>query len=885
LNQNRYFGKDVTALLEVLILNLLYFYFKLSLQIRLMLFQDLPTKRIALFYAAILSAVVGLCQAPFDRTGQVFLASQFNNYVVEMIVNPSNFVPDFVATYPLPNTVVDAIGFRKTDNLIYGINPYNNHLITVGSDGISLDMGALPLDNSLFYLAGDVSPDGKELISIGSNGTPNDVHIARTNLESSSFSTVFVPIINASFMADIAIDPYTGQIYGFDSTNRNMVKIDATTGAITILHQIDNDNDITGLYFDSFGQLHGYGRAVLGIVDGVFDIDKVTGVEKLVATGPSSSQSDAASGPYSVEIKAVFEPDQALPCSEVNVNYTIANGSGEIRSGVDFIHDLPLGFHLTNVLVNPFGVPVDTTSEPGTLRMQNLNLQPGLKTLSFKIEVNDIPKGIYKSQPYLSNLSSSFGLVSISDNATTPGFEDSITLKVNRFDEDSLFFDWLICHGQTLMLDASEYGNSFVWNDGSTSAAYEVAQGGIYSLDIGSSCEQLVVTNEVTSTSCPFTISLFHVFEPDTMFACNNNLLRFIFKNDSGEKRESITLTDTLPAGFSFVEIGNNPFGGNHVSGLAPNIVKIEGMTMGMGTDTLDILVYVGDVPPGNYRNQGILGGLPQSMGPIRFSDDPTTLFVDRSTLHILGTLDDTLYLDTIICWNDDLLLDASIYGKNFIWEDGSTGPTFTVKQPGIYHVTLFDGCEPADIYWQVNAADSITVDVLDVVAIHQGEEMELAPMIYNEGGSLLISWTDPIGNSLSCLDCWNPVAMPLKNTTYSVRVFNSVCSDTAMVEFQVDEARRVYAPNVFSPNGDGINDYFYLQSPDFGIIHSLEVKGRWSNQMFYSNASKFNVETSGWDGLSKDKGAIPGVYIWEAVIEFVDGKKEILSGEVSVIR
>ncbi len=850
-----------------------------------MFFQNLSAKRISLYFTATLTVAVGLCQAPFDRTGQVFLSSQFNNYVVEMVVNPSNFVPDFVATYPLPNTVVDAIGYRKTDNLIYGINPYNNHLITVGSDGVSLDMGALPLDNLLFYLAGDVSPDGKELISIGSNGTPNDVHIARTNLESSSYSTVFVPIIHAGFMADIAIDPYTGQLYGFESTNRNMVKIDATNGAITVLHQIDNDNDISGLYFDSFGQLHGYGRAVLGIVDGVFDIDKDTGIEKLVATGPSSSQSDAASCPYSVEIKAVFEPDQALPCSEVTVNYTIANGSGEIRPGVDFVHDLPSGFHLTNVLVNSFGVPVDTTSVPGTLRMQNLNLQPGLKTLSFKIEVNDIPKGTFKSQPYLSNLSSSFGLVSISDNATTPGFEDSITLRVNRFDEDSLFFDWLICHGQTLTLDASEYGNSFVWNDGTTTTEYEVEQGGIYSLDIGSSCEQLVVTNEVTSTSCPFTISLFHVFEPDTMFACNYNLLRFILKNDSGEKREGINLTDTLPAGFSFLEIGNNSFGGNHVSGLAPNIVKIEGMTMGMGTDTLDILVYVGDVPPGNYRNQGILGGLPQSMGPIRFSDDPTTLFADSSALHILGTLEDTLVIDTLICLKDKMVLDASKYGNSFLWEDGSTSSKFIIVQPGLYHATIFDGCEPVEIYWDVMAANSITVAPMEALSIHQGESIVLKPLIQNLEDSLLISWTDPIGSTLSCLDCANPFARPLQSTIYSIRVSNTICEDSASVELMVDESRRIYAPNVFSPNGDGINDYFYLQSPDDATIRSLTVLDRWGNGVFSSESSLLNMASSGWDGSRKGENVTVGTYLWSADIEFVDGKSEVFKGSVTVIK
>ena len=838
-----------------------------------------------MYLASVMLAATGHCQAPFNRTGQVFLSLQNNNEVVEMVVNPSSNVPEFSATYPLPNIVLDAIGYRKTDNLLYGINLSDNHLFKVGTDGISQDMGAPPLNNSLRYLAGDVSPDGKELVSIGSNGTQNDVHLAKTNLENGSFSTVFIPLIGISFLADVAFDPYTGLLYGYDKANRNVVKVNTATGAVTVLHQLGTEYDISGLYFDAFGQLHGYGRAVYGIVDGFFDIDKDTGVETLRATGPASVLTDAASCPFSVEIKAGFEPNQTLPCTEVLMNYTIANGSGEPWQGVNFVYDLPPGFYLSNVYANPFGIPVDTTGTPGTLRLENLNLPPGLKSLSFKIKVGDIPKGIYKSQPYLENLSQLYGLISIADNPVTPGFEDSTTLKVNRFDEDSLFFDWLVCHGESLTFDASEYGNSFTWNDGSTTSQYQVTQGGIYTLDIGSSCEQLVVKHEVTSTSCPFTIALFQLFEPDSLFACNDAIFRFILKNDSGEKRENLFLTETLPDGFTFEGIAQNPCGGNVKDGLPPNIFTLENMTLAVGADTLDILVHVGDVPPSHYRFKAVLGGLPQLMGPIRYSDDPATLFADSSTLVILGTLDDTLLLDTVICLKEDLVLDASNFGNLFLWEDGSTGPKFMVEKPGLYHVTLFDGCEPVEIYWEVAAANSITVDSMAAVNIHQGEEIVLTPLIQNQEDSLFISWTDPIGNTLSCLDCPKPVAMPLQSTSYTIRVSNTVCSDSAMIELLVDDSRRIYAPTAFSPNGDGINDYFYLQSPDFGVLHSLQINGRWGNQVFYSESSFLNEATSGWDGQVKGMDSLPGTYLWQAMIEFVDGEKAIFSGEVNVIR
>lgn len=838
-----------------------------------------------MFVVPMLLATTGLCQAPFDRTGQVFLSLQNSNEVVKMIVNPSSFVPQFNATYPLPNVVLDAIGFRKTDNLIYGISPNNNHLFTVGADGVSQDLGAPPLHNSLHYLAGDVSPDGKELVSIGSSAAHTDVHLAKTNLENGSLSTVFVQMGGNSFMADIAFDPYSGQLYGYDQANRNMVKINSASGAVTVMHQLDAAHEIVGLYFDSFGDLHGYGRAVNNIVEAVFDIDKNTGIETVIATGPLNSPSDAASCPFSIEIRAAFEPKKTLPCTDALLNYTIANGSGEPRPGVSFVHDLPTGMNLCLVYANPFGTPVDTTSVPGRLRMDGLNLPPGIKLLSFKIKVNDIPKGIYKSQPYLENLPQNYGLVSIADNPATAGFEDSTILKVNRFDEDSLFNQWLVCLGQTLILDASEYGTSFVWNDGSTNSHYEVTQSGIYTLDIGTTCEELIVRHDVTATSCPFTVALYQVFEPDSIFGCNNTVFSFILKNDSGEKREQVELTETMPVGFSLEGIVRNPFGGSLKAGLTPNVIAIENMTMPIGTDTIDLLVHVGDVPPGKYRFRGMLSGLPQLMGPTRYSDDPFTFSIDSSTLQVLGTLEDTLALDTIICLKQKLVLDASSFGTSFLWEDGSTEHRFVVEQPGIYHVTLFDGCEPVELYWDVAPANSITVTSVSTLNIHQGAEIVLKPLIQNQEDSLLISWRDPLGNSLSCLDCPKPVAMPLQNTAYSVVVSNTTCADSTTIELLVDATRRVYAPNVFSPNGDGINDYFFLQSPDFSKIHSLQITGRWGNRVFNSVESMLNVPISGWDGLVNGKEAQPGSYLWQAEIEFIDGKKQAISGEVSLFR
>lgn len=823
-------------------------------------------------------------QMPFERTGQVFLTVFGSSDMLEFRVDAGNVLQ----TDPLgppPAGGLEAIGFRKTDNLLYGINPGNNHLFQIGRNGALKDLGKAGLDDALFYVAGDVAPDGKSLVSIGSVFAGPDAHLATTNLDGSNFITQFVPMSGSSYMRDIAFDPNKGVLYGYDGMNRKIVTINPNTGASNPLATIGTINNIFGLYFDAFGDLYAYGSTQYGVVDALFRIDKTTGKETLLATGPAMGVTDAASCPFSVGFKNTIDPTTVLPCSELTSTYTIANNSEQPLGGVGFEHRLPPGFHYAGALQNPFGVPVDTLSVPGALTLKNFTLQPGIRQLTVKITAGDIPRGVYRSQAVLKNLPALYGSNRLSDNTATAGFSDSSFTRINRFDEDSLFYNWFICHGETVELNGAVYGGNVQWSTGSTETVLKVSKGGTYVMEAGNACESIVVQHDVTSASCPFTISLAHSFAPDTIFPCSETIFRFIVRNDSGEPRYNISFADTLPAGFSFKKIVKNPFGGKLKTGLSPGIVNLEGLTLEVGKDTLDLLVEAGDLSPGNYMNRARIYDLPQVMGPMRWSDNPATPAADSTPIHILGAPADTLFFADTICAHTTITLDASRLGKSFLWDDGSTGPTLQVQQEGTYHLTLFDGCFPSDVYWTVTGGALIDIAPSDPLFIHQGEQITLDPLIQNAGDTLSYAWTDPPGQSLSCLDCPLPVAMPLQSAVYGLKVSNGICQDSASIEVQVDQTRRIYAPNVFSPNDDGLHDNFYLQSPDFGIIRSFRVFDRWGNVLYFSKSAVFNDLSGSWDGNSRGKPLPPGVYIWQAEVEFIDNTKKVLSGEVTVVR
>ena len=824
-------------------------------------------------------------QAPFLRVGQVFVIPQNSSDLEEFVVQPGYNSLTTIVLGALPPGGFDALGFRRTDNFLYGIGKADNHLFRVGQNAGYLDIGPVGLNNDLFYLAGDVSPDGRYLVAVGSNGAGIDVELVKIDLETAGFPTLITPLNGTSHLSDIAFDPTNGALFGYDRPGNRVVTINLLTGNINGFQPLASGNTLYGIYFDAFGDMYGAGSTLYGLVDGYYTINKDTGKEKRLATGPSSPVVDVASCPYSVEMKSVVDPGVNLPCTEMNYTYTLANGSETTMSGVAFRHSLPPGFHLKNVIQNSFGGTMDTLSVPGSLLMQNITLTPGIRQLKVKLSVDDLPKGRYNSQAELHNLPQTYGNLCRSDFTQEPGFEDSTAFIVNRFEEDSLRFTWLICHGESLLLETTSYGNNINWNTGAAGQDLMVTKGGLYSFVAGSTCEQIVVRHEVTSVTCPFTIAVSHSVEPDTSFACSDLNFRFIISNDSGEPRTMLTLTDTLPPGFSFVDIEHNPFGGTVRTNVPPAVFCLEGMTLKIGKDTLDIRVHAGDVSPQNYRNRAVLSGLPVLMGPIRLSDNPNTFPFDSSLLTIQGALADTVFTSETICKNSEIRLDARQWGKNFLWENGSKEAIRVVTEPDVYHLSLFDGCNPAQVFWNVVPGPSIEVEVpYAPFEVHQGMAISLTPLILNQGDSLVIQWFDPLGNSLSCGDCPSPLATPLESTMYGIRVQNEACFDSATIIFDVNRERRVYAPNIFSPNGDGTNDIFGLESPDFGRILALNVYDRWGNLVFQTKNTLFQ-DPAGWDGLYQNQTMPAGVYVWLASIEFVDGQQQFFSGDVTLVR
>jgi len=205
---------------------------------------------------------------------------------------------------------------------------------------------------------------------------------------------------------------------------------------------------------------------------------------------------------------------------------------------------------------------------------------------------------------------------------------------------------------------------------------------------------------------------------------------------------------------------------------------------------------------------------------------------------------------------------------------------------PGDYTLVVRDayGCT-AESDIQVNEPFIPTVTLPEYIDIELGDVIYLQPVL-NQSASSIASWQWSPPDGLSCTDCATPVAKPLRTTLYHLTITDvNGCDATAKVILRVDRRRHLYAPNVFTPDGDGINDLFTIYGKSVTEIRKLQIFDRWGAELFIVEHLQANDELRGWDGTFRGDVLNPAVFVWQALVEFEDGVVEIFSGDVTILR
>jgi gliding motility-associated-like protein len=96
--------------------------------------------------------------------------------------------------------------------------------------------------------------------------------------------------------------------------------------------------------------------------------------------------------------------------------------------------------------------------------------------------------------------------------------------------------------------------------------------------------------------------------------------------------------------------------------------------------------------------------------------------------------------------------------------------------------------------------------------------------------------------------------------------VADTVCGtkDSVQVQYALVGADldSLTLPNVFTPNGDGVNDEFRLRPTEAQALDQLFLKvyNRWGQEVFRTSDPNFS-----WDGRYLGRALSPGVYLYHA--------------------
>jgi len=257
--------------------------------------------------------------------------------------------------------------------------------------------------------------------------------------------------------------------------------------------------------------------------------------------------------------------------------------------------------------------------------------------------------------------------------------------------------------------------------------------------------------------------------------------------------------------------------------------------------------------------------------------------------LSIVGK--DTLCISAVEGFSGVLTLPDSTIKWQWSFGNGSTSqiqnPTVTYGTTGNYNIGLIAtnklGCADTANHSVTVVPLPTAVPVSNPITIISGSSGQLN-MNYS-GPVVSYNWTP--AQSLGCTDCPQPVANPQFTTNYRVNIQDRHgCKNYGDITVKVIcNGQNFFIPNTFSPNGDGINDVFYLRGTGLFRVKSLLVFNRWGEVVFEKREFPVNDAFSGWDGNYKGKKAKPDVYVYQIEIICSNGELIKYSGNIALIQ
>lgn len=231
-----------------------------------------------------------------------------------------------------------------------------------------------------------------------------------------------------------------------------------------------------------------------------------------------------------------------------------------------------------------------------------------------------------------------------------------------------------------------------------------------------------------------------------------------------------------------------------------------------------------------------------------------------------------------------ELPYQYTIDGVNF-----SDEPIFGSLEEGDYVLQIQDsqGCVSEEQLVTIEDVQEIEILVDSILVVDENSFTHLNILI--EGEYQDFYWSD--SSVLSCDDCLSPVVTITEDivlTLFVLDQYGCIYSNDIILLFNSESEEEetetfILVPNVFSPNGDGLNDVFNVFVSEDIQLRSMNIYNRWGNEVFKSQATLDGLKA--WDGLFQGVMLNPDVFVYR--IYYLDefDREQVLIGDVTLVK
>ncbi|MGB4849158.1 MAG: gliding motility-associated C-terminal domain-containing protein [Saprospiraceae bacterium] len=442
--------------------------------------------------------------------------------------------------------------------------------------------------------------------------------------------------------------------------------------------------------------------------------------------------------------------------------------------------------------------------------------------------------------------------------------------------------DQSLCPGELLTFNPGIQNVQYLWQDGTTGSSFSTIQPGLITLTISNACgtstDSVLITestegpqlnlgpdvtacNGDTVTIQSGIIGVVYTWQDGSanpFFQTSTDVqLMLHIANSCGEDNDTLVV--------QFIDSPDPDLGpdtllcDNAVLTLTSNVNPLTTNTWQDGGHVSDFTVTV----PGIYSLQ-------QSNNCGSKSDSIAVSYSSSPMPFSLGP-------DLILCPGESIVLHAPVTMGQLLWQDGSDSTKITANANQVYSLSISNECGTTNDEISIAIDSEIPVVQFDSMMICPGEVLTLdASQPFNA------QYTWSTGSTSPSIDIMSPGeyrVTVMTNCNSTSDLINVVPSDDC------EPVTQFFIPNIFSPNGDQVNDVFTILFNASAEVISIEgdIFDRWGNHVFGSHQHPFT-----WDGTFDGEPMNPGVYVYKFTLVYsngVDVLTEKVTGDVTLVR